>query len=63
MDRFSLDQQTAEKVLQSLLQINQQNKTTLIVVTHDPELGERAARQLRFVDGELVHDERRQGVS
>ena len=31
---------------------------TLILVTHDGDLGARAHRRLRLVDGELVGDER-----
>ncbi len=30
---------------------------TLIIVTHDPEIGERAERRIRIVDGEIVADE------
>jgi putative ABC transport system ATP-binding protein len=29
---------------------------TLIVVTHDPELGQRAHRRLRMVDGRIARD-------
>ncbi|NCF83530.1 MAG: macrolide ABC transporter ATP-binding protein, partial [Proteobacteria bacterium] len=29
---------------------------TLLVVTHDPELASRAARQIRMVDGKIVSD-------
>jgi putative ABC transport system ATP-binding protein len=29
---------------------------TLIMVTHDPAMGQRATRQLRMMDGRLDHD-------
>jgi putative ABC transport system ATP-binding protein len=32
---------------------------TLIVVTHDPRMGERARRQVRLMDGLVVADEER----
>jgi len=32
---------------------------TLVVVTHDPEIGDRAKRRLRMVDGRVAADERR----
>jgi putative ABC transport system ATP-binding protein len=30
---------------------------TLIMVTHDPDMGGRATRQLRMMDGRVIHDE------
>ena len=57
----NLDRASGGEIVELLENLNQQG-LTLIVVTHDPELGERAHRQLRFVDGELVHDQRRQGA-
>lgn len=56
----NLDRVSGGEVVELLESLNQQG-LTLIVVTHDPELGERAHRQLRFVDGELVQDKKRQG--
>jgi putative ABC transport system ATP-binding protein len=32
---------------------------TLIMVTHDPEMGKRAARQLSMLDGRIAGDDRR----
>jgi putative ABC transport system ATP-binding protein len=29
---------------------------TLIIVTHDPEIGLRATRQIRMVDGRVMED-------
>jgi len=36
---------------------------TLVVVTHDPEMGRRATRRLKLADGILVQDERDSGGS
>jgi putative ABC transport system ATP-binding protein len=34
---------------------------TLVVVTHDPDLGQRARRRIRLVDGQVVSDREREG--
>ena len=57
----NLDSASGSEVVELLENLNQQG-LTLIVVTHDLDLGERAHRQLRFVDGELVRDQRRQNM-
>ena len=35
---------------------------TLVVVTHDPEIGERARRQIRVVDGKIASDQTHTGI-
>ena len=49
----NLDRHTGQDVI-ALLEGLQAAGATLIVVTHDPELGSRAQRQLHMVDGEIV---------
>jgi putative ABC transport system ATP-binding protein len=49
----NLDQATGREVINLLEQLTEQN-VTLILVTHDPALGERANRQLHMVDGQIV---------
>ena len=56
----NLDQVTGKEVLRLLEQLAEQG-VTLIVVTHDRQIGERATRQLRMVDGQIVNDTRRNG--
>ena len=51
----NLDRATGEEVMRLLEELNQ-NGVTLIIVTHDIDLGARARRQLRMEDGELRHD-------
>ncbi len=59
----NLDSTTGREVL-ALLEGLHEAGGTLIMVTHDRELGARAKRQLRMVDGSLVADDRsRQEVS
>lgn len=58
----NLDRHSGHEVVEVLEQLNQQG-LTLLVVTHDPDLGERAGRQVRFVDGRIEHDQVRQSGS
>ena len=51
----NLDRAAGHEVVEILEQLQRQG-ITLIVVTHDPELGERAQRQLHMVDGAIVSD-------
>ncbi|WP_374600713.1 ABC transporter ATP-binding protein [Niveibacterium sp.] len=51
----NLDRHTGQDVI-ALLEGLQAAGATLIVVTHDPELGRRAHLQLHMVDGEIVQD-------
>ncbi|OGS81460.1 MAG: macrolide ABC transporter ATP-binding protein [Gallionellales bacterium GWA2_55_18] len=49
----NLDQTTGKEVMNLLEQLVAQ-QVTLIVVTHDPAIGGRAARQVRMVDGQIT---------
>lgn len=51
----NLDRASGADVVQILEQLHDQG-VTLIVVTHDPELGRRAHRRLRMVDGRIDQD-------
>ena len=52
----NLDSQSGRDVMQLLEQLNRQHGITLLVVTHDAQLGARARRQLRMADGRLISD-------
>lgn len=52
----NLDRHTGQEVM-ALLEALHAAGGTLVVVTHDTELGARAKRRLRMVDGALVSDE------
>ena len=54
----NLDQATGKEVM-SLLEHLVEQGVALILVTHDPALGQRAARQLQMVDGQIISDMRR----
>ncbi len=51
----NLDRASGHEVVDLLEQLNGRG-ITLVVVTHDPELGQRARRQLHMVDGAIVSD-------
>ena len=51
----NLDHRSGEDVIRILEQLNGRG-ITLIMVTHDPEMGQRARRQLHMIDGRLVSD-------
>jgi putative ABC transport system ATP-binding protein len=51
----NLDRASGLDVVEILEKLNR-NGMTLLVVTHDPELSTRAARQIRMVDGKIVSD-------
>nr|WP_121442792.1 ABC transporter ATP-binding protein [Alkalispirillum mobile] len=49
----NLDRRTGEQVADLLFRINREQGTTLVLVTHDPALGERCDRVLNLADGRL----------
>jgi len=49
----NLDEENAHKVYQLMLDLNKQLGTSLIVVTHDKKLAQKAERQFSLVNGKL----------
>jgi putative ABC transport system ATP-binding protein len=58
----NLDRRTGEEVVRVLERLHDDG-LTLIVVTHDPDLGRRAHRRLRMDDGRIVADVRDPGAA
>jgi len=53
----NLDRHTGQEVLAVLERLHHDGGT-VVVVTHDPEIGSRAHRRLRMIDGAIISDER-----
>jgi putative ABC transport system ATP-binding protein len=58
----SLDAETADQILNLIVQLNSDLGTTLLLVTHDPDVAANAGRQLKLVQGKLVEDRRTQAT-
>ncbi len=54
----NLDRVTGAEVIKLLEELNTRG-ITLILVTHDPEIGRRATRRIRLVDGRIAQDDRK----
>ena len=50
----NLDDETGEKVIQLLLELNKENGTTLVIITHDLELANRTQQILKLKGGKIV---------
>ena len=55
----NLDTATSASLIDLMAELNQELGTTFVFATHDPQLMERARRNVRLVDGAIVADERR----
>ena len=55
----NLDTATGRQVIELLLRLNQDHGSTLVLVTHDPELAARANRIVMLQDGRVASDELR----
>jgi putative ABC transport system ATP-binding protein len=54
----NLDEETGEKVIQLLFQLNKEAGTTLVIITHDLELANRTQQILRLKGGKIVSNEK-----
>src|SRR5262245_59167353 len=52
----NLDTATGQLIIDQLVELNEQIKTTLVLVTHDGELAGRARRVIRLSGGQVVSD-------
>jgi putative ABC transport system ATP-binding protein len=50
----SLDEASGNRVIELLFELNRENSSTLVLVTHDPALAVRCGRQLSLQGGRLV---------
>jgi putative ABC transport system ATP-binding protein len=52
----NLDSKSGEEIMQILLELNKSHGTTLIFVTHDPEVSSHTNRVISLLDGKIVQD-------
>ena len=52
----NLDSRTSESIHQLLRELHQDLSTSILVVTHDPDLASRADRRLQMIDGRFQND-------
>nr|MDO8099003.1 ABC transporter ATP-binding protein [Candidatus Njordarchaeota archaeon] len=55
-----LDTKTGEEIVNMLLKLSKEEKKTLIIVTHDPNIGAKMDRILKIRDGVIIGEEKRQ---
>jgi ABC-type lipoprotein export system ATPase subunit len=59
----SLDSKTSDTILTLFQQLNERERITLVMVTHDPAVSARASRVVRLEDGRVVEDVRQTPAS
>jgi ABC-type lipoprotein export system ATPase subunit len=53
----AVDTETAQQLIALLKSLNEQDRVTIVVVTHDLDVAKEAKRQIRLKDGKVVSDE------
>ncbi|MFV2062686.1 MAG: ABC transporter ATP-binding protein [Chloroflexota bacterium] len=54
----NLDSDTGRRILDLLIELNREDGTTIVVITHDLAVAARMPRQLEILDGRIVRDSR-----
>jgi putative ABC transport system ATP-binding protein len=52
----NLDTKTGQQIVDVLKQVQREMNTTVVIVTHDPDIAEQAERIVTLVDGKIVED-------
>ncbi len=50
----NLDSKTGDKIISLLTELNEKDKITLVLVTHDNSISQKAKRRIKMLDGEIV---------
>jgi lipoprotein-releasing system ATP-binding protein len=53
----NMDTQTGKTILDLLTKLREETDVTLVIVTHDPQVAQRAERNIRMVDGRIVDEQ------
>lgn len=57
----NLDAENSHHILRSMLKLNKELKTTFIFATHDEKVIHYLRRKITLFDGEITHDEKKEG--
>lgn len=58
----NLDSTTSEEIMSLFSELNTEG-ISIILVTHESDIAAHASRQVRFLDGRIVHDERSKSIA
>ncbi len=53
----NLDTKTSVEIMELFVRLNEENKITIVLVTHEPDIARFSKRIIRFLDGEVISDE------
>jgi putative ABC transport system ATP-binding protein len=59
----ALDSKTANEIVSLLVELNERDGLTCVIVTHDPGVGERCHRIVRMRDGQIAHQTAHRAVA
>jgi len=54
----AVDTETAQQLVDLLKRINQEDKVTVVIVTHDMDIASQGSRMIRLKDGTVLHDQK-----
>jgi putative ABC transport system ATP-binding protein len=54
----ALDSKSAQDIMDLMIELNQEQGLTIVLVTHDANVGKQAHRIVRMQDGEIIGEER-----
>lgn len=52
----NLDQETGSMIIDLLFNLSSEHNTSLVLITHDPQIAAKSDRQIGLRDGQIVHD-------
>jgi len=56
----NLDTKTSIEIMELLVRLNKESQITIVLVTHEPDIATYSRRIIRFLDGRVVSDERKE---